>query len=128
MRRLLLVVFAVGLAVRLMYAWQIRDLPTQHKLVMDAQHYDELARQILDDGWVPRQAFYQAPLYPYLLAAVYAGSGRSLLAVRLLQCLAGALAAVFAAIAAARLTEGGPIADGGEGDERRQLGRRRALA
>jgi hypothetical protein len=111
-RRILLLVFAVALAVRLGFAWEIRDLPTQHRLVMDAQRYDELARQILDGGWRPREAFYQAPLYPYLLAAAYAASGRSLLAVRLLQCLVGALTAVLAALAGARLAGGG--ARGGE--------------
>jgi hypothetical protein len=96
-------VFAAGLLVRLLYAYEIRDLPTQHELVMDAQHYDALARGILDGGWRPREPFHQAPLYPYLLAAVYALSGRSLAAMRLVQAVLGALTAVLAAVAAARL-------------------------
>ena len=88
-------VFALALAVRLAYAFEIRDLPTLHELVMDAQRYDQLARDILDHGWRPREAFYQAPLYPYLLAAVYALSGRSLTAMRLAQALVGALTAAL---------------------------------
>ena len=97
--------FAAGLLVRLLYAYEIRDLPTQHELVMDAQRYDALARGILDGGWRPREPFHQAPLYPYLLAAVYAVSGRSLAAMRLAQAVLGALTAVLAAVAAARLYE-----------------------
>jgi 4-amino-4-deoxy-L-arabinose transferase-like glycosyltransferase len=121
-RRMLFLVFAVALAVRLAYAWQIRGLPTQHQLVMDAQRYDELARQILGGGWRPREAFYQAPLYPYLLAAAYAVSGRSVVAVRLLQCLVGALTAVLAALAASRLGgSSGSDGDGGDGGARRRL-------
>src|SRR6202035_3442663 len=92
-------VFAFALGVRLVYTFEIRDLPTLHELVMDAQRYDQLARAILDHGWRPREAFYQAPLYPYLLAAVYAVSGGSLTAMRLAQALVGALTAVLTALA-----------------------------
>jgi Tfp pilus assembly protein PilF len=107
--RLLFGVFALALAVRLAYAFEIRELPTLHQLVMDARRYDELAREILDHGWMPRAAFYQAPLYPYLVAAVYAVSGRSLAAVRLVQALAGSLTAVLAAVAAGRLWGGAAV-------------------
>jgi hypothetical protein len=106
-------VFALALVVRLAYGFEIRDLPTLHELVMDAQRYDRLARDILDHGWRPREAFYQAPLYPYLLAAVYAASGRSLTAMRVAQALLGALTAALAALAGGRLWEraGGAAAD-----------------
>jgi hypothetical protein len=106
--RLPAAVFALALAVRLVYLFEIRDLPTLHQLVMDAQRYDALAREILDHGWRPREAFYQAPLYPYLLAAVYAVSGRSAAAMRLLQALAGAVTAALAAVAARRLWQPAP--------------------
>src|SRR5206468_123686 len=43
------------------------------------------------------------PLYPYLLAAVYAPTHGSRTAMRLLQAVAGAATAVLLAIAAARL-------------------------
>ncbi len=99
----LLVIFAVALGVRLVHLAEVRDLPTFHTLVMDAARYDALARRVLDEGFRPRTAFYQAPLYPYLLAAAYALTGRSLLAVRLIQVLLGAVTAVLAALAAGRL-------------------------
>ncbi len=106
--RLPAAVFALALAVRLAYLFEIRDLPTLHQLVMDAQRYDALARAILDHGWRPREAFYQAPLYPYLLATVYAVSGRSAAAMRLVQALAGALTAALAAVATRRLGQPAP--------------------
>jgi tetratricopeptide (TPR) repeat protein len=111
-------VFVLALAVRLAYNFEIRNLPTLHELVMDAQRYDALARDILDHGWRPREAFYQAPLYPYLLAAVYAASGRSATAMRLAQALAGALTAALAAIAAGRLWEPAPGDEPGDRDRR----------
>jgi tetratricopeptide (TPR) repeat protein len=101
-RRFLVLLFLFALLVRGSFAWRIRDLPTQHALVMDARHYDEAARAIVSDGWWPRAVFYQAPLYPYSLAAVYqAGGSRAM--VRLLQTLAGALTAVLLSVATARL-------------------------
>jgi tetratricopeptide (TPR) repeat protein len=109
--RLLLLIFLLALVVRLAYAHQIRDLPTLHALVMDAERYDREAREILDHGWWPSQVFFQAPLYPYLLAVVYALSGRSVAAVRLLQAVLGAATAVLAAVAAARLTGPDPSAE-----------------
>jgi tetratricopeptide (TPR) repeat protein len=117
-------VFALALAVRLAYTFEIRDLPTLHELVMDAQRYDQLARDILDHGWRPREAFYQAPLYPYLLAAVYAVSGRSLTAMRLAQALVGALTAVLTALAGGRLWERA----GGAAANRRQAVAAAAIA
>src|SRR5579864_6494744 len=113
-------VFALALAVRLAYHFEIRDLPTLHELVMDAQRYDQLARDILDRGWRPREAFYQAPLYPYLLAAVYAVSGRSATAMRLVQAAAGALTAALAAIAAGRLCQRTPGGGRDGASDRRQ--------
>jgi hypothetical protein len=95
--------FLGALLIRLAFVWQIRDLPTQRWLVMDAQRYDELARVIAAGGWMPREPFYQAPLYPYFLAAVYAVTDGSLLAVRLLQAGLGAATVVLLALLARRL-------------------------
>src|SRR5260370_26026269 len=91
---------------------------------MDAQRYDQLARDILDHGWRPREAFYQAPLYPYLLAAVYAMSGRSLTAMRLAQALVGALTAAFTGLAGGRLWERAA----GDAADRRQVVAAAAIA
>jgi tetratricopeptide (TPR) repeat protein len=107
--RFLLLLFFLALLVRGAYAWRIRDLPTQHALVVDARRYDEWARRIVAErAWMPREVFTQPPLYPYFLAAVYAVSGGSRVAVRLLQELAGAATVVLLAVAALRLF--GPLA------------------
>ena len=108
MARSFFLLFLFALLVRGAYAWQIRDLPTQHHLVMDARRYDDLAREIAGGDWMPREAFYQAPLYPYFLAAVYRATGGSRAAVRLLQILLGAATVVLLALAARRLF--GPVA------------------
>ena len=102
-RRFLCLLFLFALLVRGAYAWRIRDLPTQHALVMDARRYDDLARDIVAHGWMPREVFFQAPLYPYVLAAVYAPTGGSRGAVRCLQLAADATAVVLLAVVAARL-------------------------
>jgi tetratricopeptide (TPR) repeat protein len=103
MSRFLLLLFLFALLVRGAYAWRIRDLPTQHSLVMDARRYDERAREIVARGPMPREVFFQAPLYPYLLAAVYGPTGGSRVAARAVQILADALTAVLLAVVAARL-------------------------
>jgi hypothetical protein len=102
---LLLLVFLLALLVRLAYAYQIREVPTLHELVADAADADREARAILDRGWPPRSGGAPASgsFYSYLLALVYAVSGRSPAAVRLLQAVAGAGAALLAARAAERL-------------------------
>jgi 4-amino-4-deoxy-L-arabinose transferase-like glycosyltransferase len=102
-RRFLRLLFLAALLIRLAFLWQIQDLPTQRWLVMDAQRYDELARSIAAGGWLPREVFYQAPLYPYFLALVYKVTDNSLLAVRLLQAVLGAATAVLLAVLARRL-------------------------
>jgi 4-amino-4-deoxy-L-arabinose transferase-like glycosyltransferase len=104
--RFLRLLFLLSLLLRIAFVWQIRDLPTQRWLVMDAERYDQLAHAIAAGGWMPREAFYQAPLYPYFLAAVHAvtgGEGGALLAVRLLQAVCGAFTVVLLALLARRL-------------------------
>lgn len=96
-------VFLLALVLRLAFVAQARDLPTQRELVMDALRYDTLARDVAAHGWRPHEVFYQAPLYPYALAAVYAMTGGSRLAVRLIQALLGALTAALLAGVSRRL-------------------------
>ena len=104
--RFLRLLFLFALLLRIACVWALRDLPTQRWLVMDAQRYDELAHGIAAGGWMPREAFYQAPLYPYFLAVLHAVTGgeeAALLAVRLLQAVCGAVTVVLLALLARRL-------------------------
>ena len=50
-------------------------------LVGDARVYDAWAREIAGGDLVGREVFYQAPLYPYVVGAVYTGFGAEPLAV-----------------------------------------------
>ena len=95
-------IFAVALAVRLTYLWQIRPSPFFDVLMGDARSYDAWATQIAGGDWIGRGVFYQAPLYPYLLGALYAIAGRSLLGVRIVQVVIGSAACVLLALAVRR--------------------------
>jgi tetratricopeptide (TPR) repeat protein len=100
---LALVIFAVALAVRLVHVWQMRASPFFSTLLGDAHSYDEWARQLAGGDWIGHDVFYQAPLYPYLLGAIYAVAGRSLLFVRVLQAIIGSASCVLLGSAASRL-------------------------
>lgn len=94
-RFFLLTILAIALALRLAHWWAVRDEPFFAQLAMDSQEYDRWAREIAGGDWLGSQVFFQAPLYPYLLAVVYAVAGRSLDAVYLLQ-IAAAVAGIWA--------------------------------
>ncbi|MEW6336844.1 MAG: tetratricopeptide repeat protein [Acidobacteriota bacterium] len=98
------VVFAVALAVRLLYLGFLSTTPLFDILVGDAERYDQWARAIAGGDWMSRAegVFYQAPLYPYLLALVFAVTGHSLWAVRVLQAALGAAACALLARAGRR--------------------------
>jgi tetratricopeptide (TPR) repeat protein len=78
-------VLTLALALRLAHWWAVRHQPFFAWLVMDSQEYDRWAREIAAGDWLGSQVFFQAPLYPYLLAILYALFGRSLDAVYLVQ-------------------------------------------
>ena len=63
----------------------VRDQPFFAELVMDSEEYDRWAREIADGNWLGQGTFFQAPLYPYLLALTYALLGRHYDAVYLWQ-------------------------------------------
>ncbi|MFY9826246.1 MAG: tetratricopeptide repeat protein [Thermoanaerobaculia bacterium] len=100
-------VFALGailtlaLALRLAHWWAVRRQPFFAWLAMDSQEYDRWAREIAAGDWLGSQVFFQAPLYPYLLAILYALFGRSLDAVYLAQ-IALAVAGCYALYRAGR--------------------------
>jgi tetratricopeptide (TPR) repeat protein len=55
------------------------------RLMLDAQVYDMWALRIAAGSWTGGPVFYHAPLYPYLLALLYAALGHQYLPVYLLQ-------------------------------------------
>lgn len=97
-----LAVVAVALAVRLLHVYQTRQVPFVQQLVGDAAGYWTWARQIAAGDWLGTEAFYQAPLYPYVLGVLFRLFGESVDAVRMMQAVFGAAACGLMALAAAR--------------------------
>lgn len=87
-------IFAVALALRAVYIFQVRYTPFFQTLGLDAKFYDQWARE-LARGHGPTDAFFMSPLYPYFLSFIYRLFGRDLLLVRLIQAGIGSLSAVL---------------------------------
>ena len=96
-------IFSVALVVRLIHLWQIHRAPFFTVLMGDAGAYDTWAQEIARGDWVGHEVFYQAPLYPYFLGAIYAIAGRDLTIVRICQAIMGSLACVLLALVGRRL-------------------------
>jgi tetratricopeptide (TPR) repeat protein len=94
------VVFAVALAVRLVHVWQMTATPFATVLVGDAKGYDAWARRLAAGDWIGTDVFYQAPLYPYFLGAIYAAFGADAVTARVVQAAVGAASAAMLALAA----------------------------
>ncbi len=88
---LLALAFILALCLRLVYIWEASRTPFFTGLVVDQLAYDGWARMIAAGHWLGSEAFYQDPLYPYLLAAVYSVFGRNLALVYVLQALLSSL-------------------------------------
>ncbi len=97
------VVFFVALVIRLLHVWQLGETPYFSVLMGDSRGYDVWARAIAAGDWMGRDVFYQAPLYPYFLGAIYSVLGRDLLGVRIIQAVLGSLACVALGVAGSRL-------------------------
>jgi tetratricopeptide (TPR) repeat protein len=94
-------ILAVALAVRLAHFLAVHDQPFFAQLVMDSQEYDRWAQDIAKGHWIGSEVFFQAPLYPYVLATVYTIVGHRLDAVYLLQ-IAISILGIFALYRATR--------------------------
>jgi tetratricopeptide (TPR) repeat protein len=100
---MLLIVAVVALAARFIYLTEIRSSPFFEVPVIDAEVYDAMARRIAAGHLAGGStAFWQAPLYPYLLAALYR-LGCGAFEVRLVQALLGVATAVLITSLAAKL-------------------------
>ena len=102
-RHVALAIFAAALLVRLLHIWQLRSSPFFDVLMGDARGYDEWAQRLAGGDWLGSEVFYQAPLYPYFLGAIYAVFGRDLAIVRVCQAIVGSAACVLVGLAAWRL-------------------------
>ncbi len=96
-------VVACGLLLRLLHLYFVADQPFVARLAMDSLEYDRWALRILAGEWRPAEPFFQAPLYPYLLALLYRLLGHQLVWVYGLQILAAGAGLVALAKAGERL-------------------------
>lgn len=101
--RVAALVFGAALLVRLLALLELRGEPWNEILLGDAAHFDAWGRRLAAGGTDAGSVFFQAPLYPYLLAVVYRVAGHAPDLVRLLQCIGGAAAAAMVAAASLRL-------------------------
>ena len=71
-------------------------------LMGDAKGYFDWAERIADGAWYGDETFYQAPLYPYVLAVIMSVCGKSIVAIRVIQAVLGAVAVTLLGLATAR--------------------------
>jgi tetratricopeptide (TPR) repeat protein len=84
----------------------VADRPFVAQLALDSQEYDRWAREILAGDLLGSAPFFQAPLYPYVVALLYALFGATPTVVYLAQIAAAVAGA--AALVAVGLRLGGP--------------------
>jgi len=102
----LLLVLLAGAGVRALYLAEAAQDPTFDHPAIDAGFHDYWARSLADPDWIPPEhvddpeietrAFLRPPGYPYFLAGVYAVTGGSPLAPRVLQMALGLASALLA--------------------------------
>jgi tetratricopeptide (TPR) repeat protein len=97
------IVFGIALILRLVHLALIRQAPFTTVVMGDSKSYDTWAMTIAAGDWIGTDVFYQAPLYPYVMGAIYAVAGHDLNWVRLVQAMLGSLAAVLIGLSASRL-------------------------
>lgn len=96
-------VAALALVVRLVHVWLTMGVPTVRHPVGDAAGYLAWAQTIAGGNWWGREAFYQAPLYPYVLAGLLVLFGDGVGVVRVAQACFGAASTACMYVAGRRL-------------------------
>ncbi|MHC5109523.1 MAG: tetratricopeptide repeat protein [Planctomycetota bacterium] len=99
----LLAIAAFALVVRLAALLQCSGLPFIDEPVGDARGYLLWAQEIAAGNVIGESAFYQAPLYPYALAAMVSITGLRVLLLLAIQCLWGSLSAILMALSGSHL-------------------------
>jgi Flp pilus assembly protein TadD/4-amino-4-deoxy-L-arabinose transferase-like glycosyltransferase len=102
-RALIAAAGGIALVVRVLHVWQISHVPWLSVRVGDAEAYHAWALTIAGGDWLGTDVFYQSPLYPYLLAIVYAALNDSVTTIRLMQAALGATSCALLASAGVSL-------------------------
>jgi tetratricopeptide (TPR) repeat protein len=102
-RGFLLVLFALAVGVRMLFYWFAFDTPLFHAPMVDESWHDSWARQLVAQGGQYPNVFFRAPLYPYVLAALYGISDGSIAFARAIQLLLSSASVVLFYVLARRL-------------------------
>jgi 4-amino-4-deoxy-L-arabinose transferase-like glycosyltransferase len=97
--------FAASLVLRCGYLWSVWDSPFVRYPMVDSLAYHEKALAILSGDWAGEGVFYQDPLYPYLLAGLYALFGSGSPAVLVAQACLDAISVVLVYALARRVCD-----------------------
>jgi 4-amino-4-deoxy-L-arabinose transferase-like glycosyltransferase len=93
----------IALLVRAVTMMQTELVPSARHLIGDAAGYMAWAARIAGGEWIGNEVFYQAPLYPYVLACAQTIVGTDVTAIRAVQILWVAAGVVMLGIGSARL-------------------------
>ncbi len=102
-RRLFGVLVTLAVAVRVLFLVELRGASLVGVLLGDAAYFHAWAVELAAGRWLGSEPFFQAPLYPYGLGALYSLVGAEPWVVRCLQAVAGGLAAGWVALGTLRL-------------------------
>ncbi len=94
----LLAVFALALAIRLAFLFELRASPLLALPFGGAAFFHEWGKEVAE-GRAASEVFYHAPLYPYLLGALYRCFGSDPLVARVAQAFLGAAGCALLAYA-----------------------------
>lgn len=99
----ILLIVLLALLVRLIVVWQTREVPFVLHPVGDARGYLEWGWRIANGEWLGTRAFYQTPLYAYLLGLLFKVSGCGVGGIRIVQAVCGAATCGLVAVGTASL-------------------------
>jgi tetratricopeptide (TPR) repeat protein len=91
-----LFVLVAGLAVRVLFTLQVRDMPFYYHPVLDSGFFHQWAAFKVNGHWIDRTLPFREPGYAFFLAAVYRIFGDSMTAARMVQAALGGMTALLA--------------------------------
>jgi len=89
-------VFLLAVLVRAVYLYQSSDNPTFRAPVVDSLTYDQMARRVVEGEGITDNFFWQPLFYPLFVSMVYWLSNSSILCVKIVQAVLGAVTCVLA--------------------------------
>lgn len=106
-------IFALAWILRFLHVLDLRASPLVEAPMLDEYYHVEWARSLAAGDWIGSEAFFRAPLYPYLLGLSFALFKGSAFAARIVQVSYGALTPVALFFLSRRLVpRGGDVAAG----------------